>query len=90
MKAPALTSLHLAIGRAYRAGKQPDRAVTAFRTLLDLEPANTRARLELGLALAEGGDGAGATAEFERLVREAPDSSAAAAARTQLQQRRSS
>jgi tetratricopeptide (TPR) repeat protein len=89
-KAPSLTTLHLAIGRALRSSKQPDRAAEAYRTLLALEPANTRARLELGLALAEGGNIQGATAEFERLVREAPDSPAAAAARTQLQQRRPS
>lgn len=90
VKTPGLTSLNLAIGRAWRAGKQPDRAAAALRKLLELEPANTRARLELGLALNESGDTAGATAEFERLVREAPDSPAAAAARTQLQQRRAS
>ncbi len=90
VKAPSLTTLHLAIGRAFRSASQPDRAAESFRTLLSLEPANTRARLELGLALGEAGNVQGATAEFERLVREAPDSPAAAAARTQLQQRRPS
>jgi tetratricopeptide (TPR) repeat protein len=89
-KAPSLTTLHLAIGRAFRAGKQPDRAAASFRTLLELEPANTRARLELGLALGETGNIDGANAEFERLVRDAPDSPAAAAARAQLQQKRPS
>jgi tetratricopeptide (TPR) repeat protein len=87
-KAPSLTTLHLAIGRAFRTGKQPDRAAAALRTLLELEPTNTRARLELGLALGEAGNADGASAEFERLVREAPDSPAAAAARAQLQQKR--
>lgn len=87
-KAPSLTSLHLAIGRAYRGDRQPQRAADAYRALLELEPAHARARLELGLALDEAGNRAAATSEFERLVREAPESSAAAAARTQLQQRR--
>jgi tetratricopeptide (TPR) repeat protein len=87
-KAPSLTTLHLAIARAYRTSKQPDRALEALRTLLELEPTNTRARLELGFALSETGNVQGATAEFERLVREAPDSPAAAAARAWLQERR--
>jgi tetratricopeptide (TPR) repeat protein len=87
-KAPRLTSLHLAIARAYTAGKEPERAIEAYRTLLELEPSNTTARLELGLALADTGDAASAAGELERLVKEAPDTPAATAARAALQRLR--
>lgn len=87
-KAPALTMLHLAIGRAYRSKKEPQRAVEAYRTLLQAEPANARARLELGLALDEGGDADAAAGEFERIIRDAPDTPASEAARAQLQRLR--
>jgi tetratricopeptide (TPR) repeat protein len=90
VKAPSLTSLHLAIGRAFRGGKQPQRAAEAYRALLAVEPANHRARLELGLSLEDAGEVDAAATEFERLVKEAPDSTAAAAARARLQPRSAS
>ncbi len=63
---PKLTSVNLVIGSLYRqkAAKEPDtasrtalfdRAIDAYTTLLDAEPANARARRELELTRAEAG-----------------------------------
>lgn len=87
-KAPTLTTLHLAIGRAYRSKKEPQRAVESYRTLLQTDPADTKARLELGLALGEAGDNGAAAVEFERIIRDAPDTPTSEAARAQLQRLR--
>ena len=39
--APALTSVNLAIGHAFRAKRQPDRALAAYRSALAGDPANS-------------------------------------------------
>jgi tetratricopeptide (TPR) repeat protein len=84
VKAPSLTSLNLAIGRAYRVKKEPQRAVESYRTLLETDPANVKVRLELGMALGEAGQGEAAASEFERIIRESPDTPTSVAARTEL------
>ncbi len=42
-RAPALTSLSLQIGHAFREQKDPDQALAAYRTVLDADPANAEA-----------------------------------------------
>jgi len=83
-RAPALTSVQLALARAYRAKPDLARARTVIDALLAVEPDNLRARLELALILEAAGDRAAETAELERILREAPESQAAAAAREKL------
>ena len=43
-RAPALTSLSLQIGHAFREKQEPDSALAAFRTVLDADPSNVEAR----------------------------------------------
>ena len=83
-KAPTLTSLHLAMARAYRAKRDTTNGVASYRTLLEIEPANVKVRLELGLALEESGDAAGATRELSRVIADAPGSPASETARQKL------
>ena len=42
-RTPALTSLSLHIGHAFREQKDPDQALAAYRTVLDADPANAEA-----------------------------------------------
>ena len=41
--APALTSVHLSIGHAWRAKREPERALAAYRSALAAEPSNREA-----------------------------------------------
>ena len=43
-RAPALTSLSLQIGHAFREKLEPSQAVAAYRTVLDTDPSNVEAR----------------------------------------------
>lgn len=83
-KTPALTSLHLAMARAYRADRDVPHSLESYRRLLEIEPANTKARVELAVLLEESGDKTSATRELTRVVSDAPDSPAATTARTRL------
>jgi tetratricopeptide (TPR) repeat protein len=83
-RAPSLTSLHLAMARAYRSKKDATRALESYRKLVELEPTNVKARLELALALEEAGDKEGAVRELSRVVEDAPQSAAAQTAREKL------
>ena len=46
-RAPALTSLGLQIGHAFREKQEPDQALAAFRTVLDADPTNAEARVAI-------------------------------------------
>ncbi len=59
-KVPALTMLHMQIGRAYRMKKDYDSALTAYNTLLKADPTNERAKIEVGMTNLEKGDFAAA------------------------------
>ena len=43
-RAPALTSLSLQIGHAFREKQEPDQALAAYQTLLNTDPSNVEAR----------------------------------------------
>ena len=43
-RVPALTSLSLQIGHAFREKQEPDQAIAAYLTLLDTDPSNVEAR----------------------------------------------
>ena len=43
-RAPALTSLSLQIGHAFREKHEPEQAIAAYRTALDADPSNAEAR----------------------------------------------
>jgi Carboxypeptidase regulatory-like domain/Tetratricopeptide repeat len=83
-KAPALTSVQLAIGRAARAGQDFVRAQAAYTALLAKEPGSLRGRYELGLTYQAAGDAGSARRELERVVREGGDAPIAALARERL------
>ncbi len=83
-KTPALTSLHLAMARAYRSQRDAPAALGSYRRLLELEPRHVKARLELASLLEESGDKAAAVQELRRVVEGAPDTPAAATARERL------
>lgn len=51
--APALTTVHLSIGHAWRAKREPERALAAYRSALAADPANREALAAIG-ALDEG------------------------------------
>ena len=55
-KTPALTMLHMQIGRAQRMKKDYDGALTSYKTLLAAEPTNDRAKIEVGMTNLEKGD----------------------------------
>jgi tetratricopeptide (TPR) repeat protein len=59
-KVPALTMLHLQIGRAYRMKKDYTSALAAYDTLLKADPNNERAQIEIGMTNLEKGDFAAA------------------------------
>ena len=59
-KVPALTMLHMQIGRAYRMKKDYDSALGAYAELLKAEPNNERAKIEIGMTNLEKGDFAAA------------------------------
>lgn len=46
-RAPDLTSLGLQIGHAFREQQKPDRALAAFRAVLDADPSNAEARMAI-------------------------------------------
>ena len=49
-RAPALTSLNLHIGHAFREKQEPDQALAAYRTALDAEPSSAEARAAIDAA----------------------------------------
>ena len=59
-KVPALTMLHMQIGRAYRMKKDYDSALGAYAELLKADPNNERAKIEVGMTNLEKGDFAAA------------------------------
>lgn len=59
-KTPALTMLHMQIGRAQRLKKDYDGALASYTTLLAAEPTNDRAKIEVGMTHLEKGDFAAA------------------------------
>ena len=46
-RAPALTSVTLQIGHAFREKQEPDQALAAYRTVLDADPSNVEASLAI-------------------------------------------
>ena len=54
-RAPALTSLHLQIGHAYREKEEPERALAAYRTVPSETPAGAEATAAIEAILAAGG-----------------------------------
>lgn len=60
VKTPALTMLHMQIGRAQRLKKDYDGALASYTTLLAAEPTNDRAKIEVGMTHLEKGDFAAA------------------------------
>jgi tetratricopeptide (TPR) repeat protein len=59
-KTPALTMIHLQVGRAYRMKKDYDSALGAYKKILETEPTNERAKIEIGMTNLEKGDFAAA------------------------------
>jgi tetratricopeptide (TPR) repeat protein len=59
-KTPALTMIHLQVGRAYRMKKEYDSALGAYKKILETDPANERAKIEIGMTNLEKGDFAAA------------------------------
>ncbi len=59
-KVPALTMLHLQIGRAQRGKKDYDGALASYKALLAADPNNERAKIEVGMTNLEKGDFAAA------------------------------
>ena len=55
-KVPALTMLHLQIGRAQRMKKDYNGALESYKTLLAADPNNERAKVEVGMTNLEKGD----------------------------------
>ncbi|MCX6549858.1 MAG: carboxypeptidase regulatory-like domain-containing protein [Acidobacteria bacterium] len=67
-KAPPLTMINLALGRALRMKKDYAGAAAAYRELLKADAGNQKALLELGLTERERGDRAAAVAVLEKLI----------------------
>ncbi len=59
-KVPALTMLHMQIGRAQRMKKDYDGALGSYQKLLAADPTNERAKIEIGMTNLEKGDFAAA------------------------------
>lgn len=59
-KVPALTMLHMQIGRAQRLKKDYDGALASYQKLLAADPTNERAKIEVGMTNLEKGDFAAA------------------------------
>ena len=59
-KVPALTMLHMQIGRAQRMKKDYDGALTSYKAVLAADPNNERAKIEIGMTNLEKGDFAAA------------------------------
>ncbi|MGE0816619.1 MAG: tetratricopeptide repeat protein [Vicinamibacterales bacterium] len=55
-KVPALSMLHLQIGRAQRMKKDYDGAIASYKALLEADPNSERAKIELGMTYLEKGD----------------------------------
>lgn len=68
VKVPPLTSLQLAVGRALRMKKDYAGAIEAYDDLLEADPANQKAMLELARTHDERGDRAAAVAALDRLI----------------------
>ena len=60
VKVPALTMLHLQIGRAQRLKKDYNGALESYNKLLAADPTNERAKIEIGMTNLEKGDFAAA------------------------------
>ena len=56
VKVPALTMLHMQIGRAYRLKKDYNGALEEYKKLLAIEPTNEKAKIEIGMTNLEKGD----------------------------------
>src|SRR6266853_4710333 len=63
---------YLCLGNALRAQGLPDEAATAFRMCLQLDPLDTMARCNLGLALGHGGRHKEALIEFQKVLVDRP------------------
>ncbi len=85
-KVPALTSVYLPLGRACREAGRHREAVEAFKTYLELHPGHQTAFVELGRTYLATSDAAAALAALTSAVEADPSSTAAATARTLLEQ----
>ena len=65
-KVPALTMLHLQIGRAQRMKKDYTGALASYQALLAADPNNERAKIEIGMTNLEKGDFAAAETALMR------------------------
>lgn len=68
LKAPSLTMVNLALGRALRMQKDFAGAAAAYGEILKDDPGNQKALLELGRTQHEHGDRAAAVATLEKLI----------------------
>jgi Tfp pilus assembly protein PilF len=59
-KTPALTMIHLQIGRAHRLKKDYDAALATYKKMLEANPNDERAKIEIGMTNLEKGDFAAA------------------------------
>jgi tetratricopeptide (TPR) repeat protein len=84
--APALDTVHLAIGRALRMAKDYAGAAAAYGEVLKRDARNQQALLGLGLAQHERGDRAAAIATLEQVIAIDGATSEAAEARVLLEQ----
>ena len=55
-KTPALTNIHLQVGRAHRLKKDYESALGTYKKMLDADPTNERAKIEIGMTHLEKGD----------------------------------
>jgi Flp pilus assembly protein TadD len=55
-RAPALSVVNLQIGAAYRSKKDYDAAISAYNTLLSVDPTNEKAAVGIGMTNLERGD----------------------------------
>lgn len=84
--APALTTVHLSLGRACREAGRSDEAVAAFKAFLAMHARNQVALVELGRTYLAAGDSAAAVAALTEAVEVAPSTAHAASARALLEQ----
>jgi len=76
---PTDVSLQTALGAAYEASGQSERAESAYRRALSIDAADGRLHLDLGRALLARGDVAGARIEAQAAARRLPGSAEAQA-----------
>ena len=63
--------INMQIGRAYRMKKDYDSALAAYKKMLEAEPTNERAKIEIGMTNLEKGDFAAAETTLVRSGAEA-------------------